>query len=263
MSWIDDSIGQYYNWLKERTSYKTDEQSGWSSISTPFIGLFNDPIEIYVKMNPDNTISMSDDGQTLNNLELAGVPISRSQKRKEWLEYILLNYGILLKDNELLITANATNFAQKKHNLICAISEISDMEVMAKHLVSSLFKEDVKSHLDEQEVIYTPQYIMKGNTGLDFTFDFQIAGRTNEVVIKSFNSLNKTNVPNFLFSWNDIKDIRERVSGKELKGLAIINDTNKEAAEEFISAFESKGADYMLWSERGKPENIAKLREVA
>lgn len=259
MSWIDDSINQYYSWLRDKTSYKKDEQSGWCAITTPFFGLFNDPIEIYMKMSDDNSIILSDDGLTLENLELAGVSIKRSPKRKEWLDYILLNYGITLDGDELKIVATATNFAQKKHNLICAISEITDMEVMAKHVVASLFKEDVRAYLDEQEKIYTPEYIMKGSTGLDFTFDFQIAGRSNEVVIKSFNSLNKINVPNFLFGWEDIKGVREKISGKELKSLAVINDTNKDVRDEFISAFEKKGTDYIVWSERTKPENLAKL----
>lgn len=263
MSWIDESINQYYDWLKDKTSIKTDSESNWSVITTPFFGLFNDPIEIYIKLD-GNKILLSDDGQTLNNLDLAGASISRSPKRKEWVDYILLNYGIELKDGkELTLVASHVDFAQRKHNLLCAISEISDMEVMAKHIVSSLFKEDVRGLLDEQNVIYTPQFIAKGSTGIEFTFDFQIASRTKEVVIKSFNSLNKMNVPNFLFSWDDIKGSRERVSGKELLSLAIINDIDKDIKYEYINALESKGADLILWSDRNKPENLAKLRLVS
>lgn len=125
---------------------------------------------------------------------------------------------------------------------------------LAKHTVSSLFKEDVKTYLDEQKIIYTPQFIAKGSTGIEFTFDFQIAGRQKELVIKSFNSLNKINVPNFLFSWEDIKPAREKISGKELKGLAIVNDTDKEIKTEYLDALKSKGADYILWEQRHQPE---------
>jgi hypothetical protein len=49
--------------------------------------------------------------------------------------------------------------------------------MMAKHTVSSLFKEDVKFYFDEQNIIYTPQFIAKGSTGIEFNFDFQIAGK--------------------------------------------------------------------------------------
>src|SRR5699024_10606798 len=149
MSWVDSSIKQYYDWLREKTFVTKDEQTGWSMISTPFYGLFNDSIEIYAKMKDDRVI-LSDDGITLSNLELSGVSISRSPKRKEWLDMIFLNYGISLIENELRVEGDASNFNQIKHNLLCAIQEISDMEMMANHTVASLFKEDVKSYLDEQ-----------------------------------------------------------------------------------------------------------------
>ena len=258
MNWLEESIDQYYKWLKDNTFSRMDDSTGWYAISTPVTGLFNDPIEIYVKKDGDY-ILLSDDGMTLSNLDLAGANISRSPKRKEWLDSVLLNYGINLQDNELCIKAKQNEFAQKKHNMICAISEISDMEITAKHIVSSLFKEDVKQLLDEQEIIYTPQFITKGNTGLEFTFDFQLAGREKEIVIKSFNTLNKINVPNFLFSLDDIKPLRERTTGKELRSLAIINDIDKEIKSEYVTALSSKNTDIIFWSERNKPDNLKKL----
>lgn len=257
--WFEDSISKYYKWLKEKTVAKQDEQSGWVAVSTPFLGLFNDPIEIYMKMEGDN-ILLSDDGATLSNLELSGASVTRSPKRKEWMEFILLNYGVNIENGELFVKANSQDFPQKKHNLICAISEITDMDITAKHMVSSLFREDVKMLLDEQEIIYTPQFITKGTTGIEFTFDFQIAGKEKELVLKSFNSLNKINVPNFLFSLDDIKPVRERTSGKQLQSLAIINDVEKDIKPEFVHALQSKNTDIFYWSERNKPESLQKLR---
>lgn len=259
MNWIEDSINQYYDWLKTKTYAKVDEQSDWVAVTTPFLGLFNDPIEIYMKME-DETILMSDDGITLKNLELAGASITRSPKRKEWLDFILLNYGVTIDNGELFVKAKQADFSQKKHNLICAISEITDMEITAKHIVSSLFRDDVKQLLDEQEIIYTPQFITKGSSGIEFTFDFQIAGRNKELVLKSFNSLNKINVPNFLFSLDDIKPVREKTSGKEMLSLAVINDIEKDIKPEYIYALKSRNTDILFWSERNKPENLQKLR---
>ena len=258
MNWIDNSIKQYYTWLKDKTFVNKDEQSGWFVISTPFIGLFNDTIEIYAKLD-DGKILLSDDGLTLKNLELVGVSINRSPKRKEWLEMILLNYGLTLVDDELQVSGNKNDFPQKKHNLISAISEISDMEMLAKHTIASIFKEDVKNYLDEQSIIYTPQFIAKGSTGIEFNFDFQIAGKEKEIVIKSFNSLNKINVPNFLFGWDDIKNAREKVSGKVLTGLAIVNNVDREIKQEYLDALESKGSKVILWDQRHEPNMIEKL----
>jgi hypothetical protein len=131
--------------------------------------------------------------------------------------------------------------------------------MLAKHTVSSLFKEDVRGFFDEQNIIYTPQFIAKGGTGIEFTFDFQIAGRQKELVIKSFNSLSKINVPTFLFGWEDIKNAREKISGKQLKGLAIINDIDKELKQEYVGALERKGADVIMWSRRHQPGMLEKL----
>ena len=130
MNWIDNSITEYYNWLREKTIVTKDERTGWNSITTPFLGLFNDNIEIYAKLD-DGKLILSDDGITLSNLELAGAPILRSAKRKEWLEMVFMNYGITLNNNnELQVIGTEKDFNQKKHNLICAISEISDMAMM-------------------------------------------------------------------------------------------------------------------------------------
>jgi hypothetical protein len=260
--WINDCIAQYYEWLRQGTSIVQDAQTRWCAITTPFVGLFNDNIVIYAKKDGDR-IMLSDDGQTLYNLDLVGVPIVRSGKRKDWLDAILLNYGITLRDCELCAHGSEKDFNQNKFNLLCAISEISDMAMMAKHTAASVFKEDIKSFLDEQKIIYSPQFIIKGNTGLIFTFDYQIAGRQKELVIKSFNAFNTTNVSAFLFSWNDVKEAREKESGKELKGLAIVNDDSRKVKQEYIIALESKGAEIIKWNNRHAPEIIEKLKMAA
>lgn len=261
-NWVNELIDDYYSFLKGRTAVFSDTGTNWSVISTPFLGLFNDTLEVYVKKD-NGRIMLSDDGVTLHNLDLIGSSLSRSPKRKEILDRILLTYGVQLSNNEFISEATEKTFAQKKHNLVSAISEINDMYMLAKSTVASVFKEDVKKYLDEQEIVYTPQFISRGNTGLEFTFDFQIAYRDKEIVLKSFNTLNKSNLPNFLFTWSDIRSVREQMMSKEIVGLAIINDEEKEAQGEYLDALKSQDADFILWSERYKDENIAKLKAVA
>ena len=257
-TWIDKLINDYYKFLRDRTAIITDTGTDWAAISTPFIGAFNDYLEIYIKKSQDKIV-LSDDGNTLKNLDLQGVSVSSSPKRKEILEKLLLTYGIKYDDDEFIVEATEANFAQKKHNLIMAITEVNDMYMLSNPTVSSIFKEDVKLFLDEQEIIYTPQFISRGRSGLEFTFDFQIAHKDKEIVIKSFNSLNKNNIPNFLFTWDDVKSVREQVSNKSLMGLAFINDTEKKIEAEYIEALKSRNAECILWSERYNPENKIKL----
>ncbi len=259
MTWINNLMNDYYAFLKEKTLVTASTSSDWVEISTPFVGLFNDTVDIYAKKE-GNKIILSDDGNTLRDLELSGLEISRSPKRKEILDRILINYGVRISNDELTTEATERDFPQKKLNLIAAISETADMYYLARHTVSSVFREDVKAYLDEQELIYTPYFISKGSTGLEFTFDFQIAYRNTEIVIKSFNSINKMNLPHFLFTWEDIKKVREQQTQKELIGLAVINDVDREVSEEYLSALESKGAQHILWSQRHNPDNIRKLK---
>jgi len=262
MNWINDLMNNYYAFLKEKTIITPNNTSDWIEISTPFTGLFNDTVDIYAKKE-GNKIILSDDGNTLRDLELSGFEVTRSPKRKEILDSILINYGVRINNDELITDTTEKDFPQKKLNLIAAISETSDMYYLARHTVASVFKEDVKGYLDEQELIYTPYFISKGSTGLEFTFDFQIAYRNTEIVIKSFNSVNKMNLPHFLFTWDDIKKVREQQTQKEIIGLAVINDLDREISDEYITALNNKGAQHILWSERHTLENIGKLKSVA
>ncbi len=262
MSWAKNLVSDYYTWLKEKTFIQQDNSSEWALISTPFIGVFNDGIELYAR-KADNKITLSDNGETLNNLSLLGIEFNnRSKKRVDLLHRILRNYGVGIVNGELLLEASEKNFSQKKHNFLSALVEINDFQQISKHNVASIFKDDVASYLDELEIIYTPDVIFKGATGLDFSFDFQIASRKSEITIKAFNGINTLNLPGFLFSLDDVKSSREKITQKVLKPLAIINDIGKQPKSEYLEALKSRDADYILWSDR-KSERSKSLLEHA
>lgn len=257
MNWLDTMIDDYYKWLRERTIVEAGN-SDWYCIDTPFMSAFNDSIEVYALRN-NGSILLSDNSETLNNLELQGVNIQGSKKRREILDSILLSYGLNQKDKELVVEANERNFPQKKHNFLTAILEINDLAVLSKHNVSSIFKEDVRDYLNGLDITYTPEFISKGSTGLEFTFDFQIAKKEKEIVLKSFNSINKNTLSTFLFSWEDIKPVREKVTQKEVNAIAVINDIDKDIRPEYLEALKAKNADFILWSERENKEAISKI----
>lgn len=242
-------MDDYYNWLREKTFIQKDSNTDWFLINTPFVGAFNDTIEIYAQKK-GNHLRLSDNGETMSNLELQGLHIQGSKRRRAILDTILLNYGVRAESDELTIEANIENFSQSKHNFLSAIIEINDLYVLSKHNVASIFKEDVRTYLDSHDIIYTPDFISKGATGLEFNFDFQIAKKNKEIVIKSFNTVNKSNLSTFLFSWEDIKPVREKITKKDVNAIAIINNIDKEVRTEFLDALKAKNADYILWSER-------------
>jgi len=262
MNWAKNLVNDYYTWLKEKTFVQQDDSSEWALISTPFIGVFNDGIELYAR-KIDNKITLSDNGETLSNLSLLGIEFNnRSKKRLDLLHRILRNYGVGMVNGEFLVEASEKDFSQKKHNFLSALVEINDFQQISKHNVASIFKDDVTNYLDELDIIYTPDVIFKGATGLDFSFDFQIAGRKSEITIKAFNGINTLNLPGFLFSLDDIRASREKVTQKSLRPLAIINNIGKEPKAEYLDALKSKDADYILWSDRNSERSKALLSPV-
>jgi len=261
-NWSDTLITNYYNWLKDNTII-TSGKDNWILINTPYIGLFNDTIEFYIKRNND-TILFSDDGKTLADLELLGINFAKSQKRREIFNKIIINYGLKFdsKKKELLLESSKNNFAQKKHNFISAILELNDLYILSENEIASIFKEDVRNYLDKNDIIYTPDFISRGyETSIEYSFDFQIAGRSSEVVIKSFRVLNKPLMSHFLFSWGEIKPTREKISRKELKAIAIIDNVNNKPKQEYIDAMKQKQSDVLLWSERESQESLSKLKK--
>jgi hypothetical protein len=188
--------------------------------------------------------------------------IIRKDSNLSILDSILLNYGLKEENDELVIDSKLENFSQSKHNFLAGILEINDLYYLSKANVNSIFKEDVRNYLDEKQIIFTPDFISKGETGLEFTFDFQLAKRNSETVIKSFNSISKSNLPSFLFAWEDIKPVREKITKKEVNAIAIINDINKDIKLEFLEALESKHAKYILWSEKDEEKNIELLNSA-
>lgn len=261
MNWLSEQVDSYYGWLRSKTHISAEGNDGWNLISTPFLGLFNDTLEIYAKKQGDNII-LSDDGKTLRDLKLMGVSFSH-KIRREILEKVLLNYEITEKEDELIVQTQEAGFPQRKHDLLQAMLEIGDLHVLAKHTVAKVFKEDVRVYLDEQEIVYTPQFISRGSIGIEFTFDFQVAYRKKEIVLKCFNSINRISLSSFLFMWGDICQTRQKLTGKEVLGLAFVNDENAKNRTEFLKALESGGADYIEWQDRHDPENIAKLKDAA
>ena len=74
------------------------------------------------------------------------------------------------------------------------------------------------------------------------------------MVVKPFNVLRQNGIERFLFCMGDIKEAREKATDKELKSLAIINDTI-EPPKNLINALEEYGTPTLLWSKREEEES--------
>lgn len=258
MDWIHKQIDNYCRWLKDNTCIRKDVGTDWYAISTPFIGMFNDHIEIYVKKEGDNII-LSDDGETLRNLSLIGVDFNRSEKRKEMLDAVLRTHGVSLEDRELVIKCYVQDFPFKKHALVTAIMNVCDFEYLASHKVSSLFQEDVQEYLDSKDINYTSSIYLRGNSGLDYNFNFFLSGKDTDLCIKTYDIIKQDYVTSLLYCVSDVQNARQRVSKKIFKSLIIINDRLKEPPQRLVNVLKDNQVDVVLWSDRQEMDKILAL----
>ncbi len=253
---VRELVKEYYQWLFNKVDVLELEGSEWIITGTPFENFMGDFIDLYIKIF-GNEIIISDDGETLSNLEFVGININKSKRRKQIFENIIMTYGVSTDGNSLFVKATEKDFAKKKHQLIQAILQINDMFLLSKENVSSIFKEDVKNFLEEKDIPFTEDILLRGKSGLEFNIDFLVLSKDTEKIIKATNNPNKSTIATFLFAWEDVKEIREKK--KPLDAIMIFNDMNKEIPEEYLKALEQKNAHYILWSERNEPKNIELL----
>ncbi len=243
-------IDQYYTWLKDNTFSK--EIGDFFEITTPFLDRHNDCIQLYVKEINKDLFLLTDDGYTLDDLEMSGFSFN-TPKRKEHLQHLLLSYGLKLNNNEITTTSTLKDFAYKKHFFIQAIISINDLFVTNRNNVTSLFTEDVAEFLEVNDIRYVQDAKLTGKSGLPVAFEFIIpkSKKMSERYLKIINSPNKQNTESTLFAWEDIKNVR----GNSLM-LVMINDTVSSVSQDILSAYKNYNVEPIVWTQRENHLNI-------
>lgn len=240
-------IDLYLNWLRENITV-TNLKENIYEITTPFVDRHNDYIQIYL-IKHANELILTDDGYTLNDLELSGFEFN-SSKRKEILNTILNGFGIKLENGTLIAKCNESNYPICKHNLIQAILSINDMFVLSKGNVLSIFTEDVENFLIANEIRYIANINLIGKSGFNYNFNYAIprSKRAPERYIKTVNNPTKDIVKSIIFSWNDTKKTRP----DDAKLYTFLNDEDNNTSQEIIRAFLEYDVIPVKWTERNQ-----------
>ena len=219
---IDAMLDSYADWI--RSEIVTAKFGEYTQITTPFLDHLNDYIQIYVKVDQDGQIKMSDDGYIINNLALSGVSINRSPTRKQRLEKTLRSFGVSMIKDEIISSATVEDFPQKKHLFIQALLRIDDMFTTSQSSVKDLFNDDVKSFFDAHNIYYSENLSVVGKTGGVHPYDFHFQRSKNqpERFCKTINRLTQTTSRTAIFGWLDTEDVRDSAS----KLIVLINDEN-------------------------------------
>ncbi|MGD0094473.1 MAG: DUF1828 domain-containing protein [Planctomycetota bacterium] len=237
-------IGDYLRWLKEEL--RVSELEDACRIATPFLDRHNDEVEIYAQKQKGG-ILLTDDGYTLSDLESCGMTFS-TEKRNVLLTAILNGFGVKIVDDELQVLATPQDFPQKKHNLVQAMLAVNDMFVMAEPHVLSLFKDDVKSFLEQNSIPVFPDFKLSGRSGFDHKFDFGLpkTPRKPERLLQAINNLTKDQALSFAFAVADVRVIR----AEQLQAYTFLNDVDHPPAEDNLGAIRAYQIEPILWSQR-------------
>jgi hypothetical protein len=240
----NELLRSYFEWLRTETVCTQDE--GFLEITTPFIDRHNDYIQIYVERTSSG-LRLTDDGYTIHDLEMYGCNLD-TPKRVDMLESILRGFAIRRQGTELFTEATQDAFAERKHALIQAILAVEDLFMTAPQTVSSLFVDDVERFLRSHDIRFTSNLKFTGISGFDYKFDFVIpeSGDQPERIINAISSPSRNRVTNLIFAWTDTRSARK--TGTKL--YAILNDTDRPIAEDFVSAFVKYDIDPVPWSQR-------------
>jgi len=243
---IKKIINEYIKWLEKNFEYDLIEGNTYK-LSTPFLDVHNDHIDIYIKKINEDKIIISDDGYFLRDLKMLGVDIN-TPKRKTILENILNSFGVKKNQfDELFIETNLYELPYKKHFFIQALLSITDLYLLSKPVVFSLFKEEVEKYFRTNNIYFSKDIEIKGKSGYSHYIDFLINPSKNkpERLIKTINKLQKDNISLTIFMYNDI--IRE-----ENKKYIIYNDIDSPINEEALNALNIYEIDPIPWSDKAK-----------
>ncbi len=242
---------QYKKWLQEEISIKQIDK--YFEITSPFIDRYNDYLQVYAKLEKENKIVLTDDSYIIHNLQMSGIDIAGSSKRKQLLENFLNKYHVSLEGDALVIRTGVEDFPQKLFFLMQAMLNVDDMFMLSQNKVASIFVEDVTDFLDKKEVFYSKDVSFIGKSGFVYSYEYllQRTKERPERLCKVINHPNKQNFQNTIFMWNDTKETR----GNDSQLIVFLNDENKMDAS-ILEGFKNYYVDVILWSEREKHVNM-------
>lgn len=248
---IQQLIDQYTSWLRSEITFKRFGE--YFEITTPYLDNANDYIQIYVCQR-DNKIIFSDDSYIIHNLIAHGVKFTKT--RKNQLIQTLLQYGVELNGDELILEAPVSEFPQKKHLFIQAMLRTDDLFALSKSNVASVFLDDVIDFFKENEIYYTDNVQFRGKSGFTHSYDFLLQRSRNrpERLCQVINNPSRSNISNILFSWNDTSKVRNN----NTQLIVFINDQNP-INEGFSNAFINYGTKVILWKNRYEKQNLELL----
>lgn len=248
---IQTYIDDYLSWLRSEITF--EKIGEFYEITTPFLDTDNDYTQFYVKFEGQN-IFFTDDGYTLNSLEMRGIQLT--ENRKKQLKAVLLQYGVSLQGNELILQAPSNEFAKKKHAYIQCIIHVNDLYLTSRAKAASFFLDDIQQFFDSNNIYCFSNVQFTGKSGFNHNYDFAFQRNQNnpERLCLALNNPTKASMGNALFAWNDTLPSRDPKS----QLIVFLNDSNT-ISKGIEDGFSSYNVNTIRWSQRNQPYNLSLL----
>lgn len=240
----------YINWINENI-YQHKISNNVYRVTLPYLNRNNDHIEIFIKAENDDKFFLTDDGETINELELSGMDVFSSKHRTDILNVIVNSHGVKLNENhELFVESDIDSLPVKKHLLAQCMVKISDLFYLSRPNTKSLFIEDVESFLDQNNIYRFSNISFYGKSGLVTTYDFGIQESKNapERLIKVVNHLDVQKAGFITFLWGDTKETRPRNSSL----YVFVQDSEKKVSKPALDTMKQYEIKPVLWSKRNE-----------
>lgn len=243
----------YYEWLKEEINFSTIENN-IIRIDTPFYNRHNDSIILYAILEDEKRIKLTDGGYTLDDLEVEGISITRSKKRRDILLSQLSSYGVSFEEgsNFLYVDSAIERFPNDKHRLLQAMLFTNDLFLTENKKTKSLFIEDVENYFMENDIRAVEGMSYVGTNGLTHKFEFSIPGspkqNISDKLIKVLSSPNNEMYAKALTT--DVRYTRNIVKGNT-EFYTIINNQEAEISSPILSLMQEQGIKVIPFLKRG------------
>ena len=213
----------YFDWLFKEYTY-SDLDNSIVKIGTPFLDNDFDSIIMYVKFMKNGTLTLSDDGWTINNLESNGISFSGHSKRlNKILDDTVSSLGIERgQDNELFVNTSVDRFPIVKQRLLQAIMKVNDLVFLNNDNTKTIFFEEISEFLKKNDILFSERPSYSGKKGVTVQFDFSIPVKNGEErLIRTISKGNNLNNAKIL-----TMDTRIIQDSKPAKFYALVDDEN-------------------------------------
>ncbi|MEL3711472.1 DUF1828 domain-containing protein [Staphylococcus borealis] len=241
----------YYEYLKNENNF-IPLQNKSIEFYSPVIDYFGDSISVNIQKQGEEYY-VTDYGETLWNLKEFGIDLLQNKQSKNYhiLSNILNDYDLLIEDKKIYVKTNKKQLSQSLHDFIQAISDISNLAILKKDTVKSLFKEEVIDYFLANKRLFPnifPEFKVEGKSKLIHSFVAVFPGETTQYV-QTLKNINTNSAKNILFDWEDVSEYRSKHYDTNAK-LNLITENKKDISSQAYEILNSYGVNVLSFDDK-------------